>query len=123
MKNGKAKYIYLPNTMLKSEALATLSPHACKLFLDFAAKNWTYNNGDMNMVWPEMEVRGWKSPTTLYKARDELIGKGLLIQTRQGHSNRCSLYAFTFQNVGEFGGKLECHEGSTAKNGWTKWKS
>jgi hypothetical protein len=122
MKKGKQKYIYVSNSMLKSKALASLSPHACKLFLDLAAKNWTYNNGDMNMVWPEMKARGWKSPTTLYNARDELAEKGFLITTRQGHSNRCSLYAFTFQDVGEFGGnKLDFHEGANATNAWKKW--
>ena len=107
--------------MLKSEACASLSAHACKLLVDLAAKNWKFNNGDMNIVWPEMQKRGWKSPTTLYKSRDELIEKGFIRMTRQGHNNRCSLYAFTFQDIGEFNGKLDYLEGTLATNDWVKW--
>jgi len=121
-KSGKARYLYLANTMLKSQAFSSLSPHACKLFLDLAAKNWNFNNGDMNMVWPEMQKRGWRSPTTLNRARKELIAKGILIMTRQGHNNRCSLYAFTFQDVGEFNGKLDFSEAARATNAWMKWQ-
>ena len=58
-KPRKRRYITLPNQCISSENFASLSPHANKLFLDLAAKCYGYNNGDMNMVWPEMKERDW----------------------------------------------------------------
>ena len=119
----KDRYIMLPNRCLASENFASLSAIANKLFLDFAAKCYKYNNGDLNMVWPEMQARGWKSKGTLYAAKDELIHKGWIIQTRQGWNNRCALYGFTFMPIGDFGGKkLDIDEGTSETNDWKLWK-
>ncbi len=115
------RYINIPNQCLISENFASLSPYACKLLLDFAAKFTGFNNGDLNMVWPEMEQRGWKSKTTLYKYRDELIARGWLIQTRQGWNNRCSLYAISFLPIGDCGLKLDVRPTVQAPNDWKKW--
>ena len=121
-RSRKQKYITLPNQCIASENFASLSPHANKLFLDLAAKCYGYNNGDMNMVWPEMQKRGWKSKDTWNKARKELLAKGWIIKTRQGWNNRCSLYGFTFMPIGEFGGKLDVKEGGLATNEWKEWQ-
>ncbi len=121
-KPRKQKYITIPNQCLASENFASLTPKACKLFLDLAAKCYSYNNGDINMVWPEMKERGWKSKDTWNKARIELIEKGWIVKTRQGWNNRCSLYGFTFMPIGEFGGKkLDVKEGGLVTNEWKKW--
>ena len=76
------------------------------------------------MVWPEALQRGWKSKATLYKARDELVQKGWIVQTRQGWNNRCTLYGFTFLKFGEFINKLDCLSGSLPTNEWKgdEWK-
>ena len=117
------RFITIPNRCLDSENFASLSPHAVKLFMDFASKFTGFNNGDINMVWPEMRKRGWKSKETLYKSRDELIKKGWVIQTRQGWNNHCSLYGITFLKLGDFGGKkLDIRDNTPASNDWTKWK-
>ena len=118
----KARYITFPNQCLASENFGSLSPHAVKLLMDLAAKYQGFNNGDLNMVWPEMKARGWNSKTTLYKYRDELIEKGWLIQTRQGWNNRCALYGITFMKLGDFGGnKLDVPDRTIASNEWKKW--
>ena len=121
-KPRKQKYITLPNQCISSENFASLSSHANKLFLDLAAKCYGYNNGDMNMVWPEMRERGWKSKETWNNARKELLDKGWIVKTRQGWNNRCSLYGFTFMPIGEFGGKLDVTEGGLATNEWKEWQ-
>lgn len=120
----RERYITFPNKCLVSDNFASLSPFATKLIFDFAAKCYGYNNGDLNMVWPEMKARGWRSKDTLYKARDEIVEKGWIIQTRQGWNNRCALYGFTFLSIGEFGGrKLDLvKEGTPATNAWQLWK-
>ena len=121
-RSDRGWYINIPNQCLVSENFATLSLYACKLFLDFAAKYRGYNNGDLNMVWPDMRQRGWRSKTTLYKARDELIDRGWLIITRQGWNNRCCLYAFSFLPIGDFGSKLDVGPTNLATNDWKEWK-
>ena len=118
----KSKWITLPNQCIASENFASLSYHANKLFLDLAAKCYKYNNGDMNMVWPEMQKRGWKSKEPWNNARHELLDKGWIVKTRQGWNNRCSLYGFTFMPIGEFGGKLDVKEGGLATNEWKEWQ-
>ena len=124
-KPNMGRYITIPNQCLISKNFASLSPHANKLFMDFASKYTGFNNGDLNMVWSEAIKRGWKSKATLYSARDELVQKGWIVQTRQGWNNRCSLYGFTFLKMGEFIGKLECRNGSLPTNEWQgdEWKS
>jgi hypothetical protein len=121
-RSGRARYINIPNQCLISENFASLSPYACKLLLDFAAKYTGYNNGDLNMVWPEMQKRGWKSKATLYKARKELIARGWIIQARQGWNNRCSLYAISFLPIGAFGSKLDIGPTEQAPNDWKNWR-
>ena len=121
-KPKKQKYITIPNQCLASVNFASLSSHANKLFLDLASKCYRYNNGDLNMVWPEMKKRGWKSKETWNNARIELIDKGWIVKTRQGWNNRCSLYGFTFMPIGEFAGKLEVTEGRLATNDWKNWE-
>ncbi len=118
------KRFTFPSVVLQSDNFASLSAHANKLMLDLASKCYYYNNGDMNMVWPEMLKRGWKSKDTWNKARIELIDKGWIVKTRQGWNNRCSLYGFTFISIGEFGGKLDLvTEGELATDEWKKWST
>ena len=84
----KGRFITIPNQCLVSENFATLTPYATKLFMDLASNCFGYNNGDMNMVWPEMQRRGWKSKETWNNARKELMERGWIIKTRQGWNNR-----------------------------------
>ena len=117
----KERYIVLPNQCIASDNFASMSPHANKLFLDLASQYTGYNNGDLNMVWPDMQKRGWKSKETWNNARIELLDRGWIVKTRQGWNNRCSLYGFTFIKMGEFNGKLDCADGRLATNDWKKW--
>ena len=111
-------YITIPNRCLVSENFSSLSPKACKLFLDVAAQCRGYNNGDLCITWSLMKKRAWKSQDTLAKAKKELLDKGWLIQTRQGGRNRCSLFAFSFIKIGDFGSKLEIGPTESPPNDW-----
>ena len=122
--NGRSKksyYITIPNQCLSSENFASLSTIACKLFLDVAAQFKGYNNGDLCVTWSIMKKRGWKSQGTLARAKRELLDKGWLILTRQGGRNRCSLFAFSFVKIGDFGSKLDVGPTRTAPDDWKKW--
>lgn len=71
------------------------------------------------MTWNFMSKdRRWKSKDTLYKARDELVEKGLIEQTRQGGKHRCNLYAITWESIDDCKGKLDVAATRVASGAW-----
>jgi hypothetical protein len=54
-----------------------------------------------------MKKRGWNSSDQLFKAKDELTDRGLIMVSRQGSRNQCNLYAVTWQLMDECKGKLD----------------
>lgn len=101
---------FLPFTMgmLKSEAMARLSPYACKLLLDIASQWKLGHNGDANVAFEStMRARGWKSKATLYKALKEVLESGLIVKTRQGSMHVCSLFGLGWLAIDECDGKLD----------------
>jgi hypothetical protein len=117
-KGGGAKFFQLRIDIITHENFHSLSPKAIKLFVEFASQYNGFNNGDYCATWNMMEMRGWKSRDTLYKAIRELIDNGFVIVTRQGGKNKCSLYAFTFIAIDECGGKLDIRSTNTPPGGW-----
>jgi hypothetical protein len=99
-------------------------PHACAthvnyLTLSLAAKALLghflgefrgFNNGDLSCAWKTMKARGWRSRTTVEKARDELERTGWIVRTRQGFRNRCNLYALTLFAINDTKGKADVAE-------------
>lgn len=57
------------------------------------------NNGDFQITLRCMRGRGWTSRDQLWKARNELLEASLIVQTRQGGRNHCSLYAITWEPI------------------------
>lgn len=87
----------IPLPFLRSRACAELSPHALKLFIDLCSQFGMNagRNGDLTAAPKVMERRGWASKATLSAALRELEDANLLVITRRGSRNRCSLYALT----------------------------
>ena len=111
-------FVAMPHAILESETYARLSAPAVKLMLDLYGQYRGSNNGDFGMAWSTMKKRGWRSKDTLYRARDDLIEKGFVIQTRQGGKHQCSLYAVSWQPIDECGGKLDCSSTIVAPGYW-----
>jgi hypothetical protein len=65
------------------------------------------NNGDLCVTLTVMKARGWNSNSTMRKALKALTEAKLVLLTRQGSINKCSLYAFSWLPIDECGGKLE----------------
>lgn len=105
---GNAAFLPFRLDVLRSNALASLSPYASKLLLDIASQ-WSFGkNGDASIAFEKvMRTRGWRSKATLYKALKELVASGLIVQTRQGSLHKCSLYALGWLAIDECGGKLD----------------
>lgn len=105
---GGGNFLPFRMDVLQSQALADLSPHACKLLLDIASQ-WRFgHNGDASAAFEKiMRARGWRSKTTLSKALKELCAAGFIILTRQGSLHKCSLYGIGWLAIDGCGGKLD----------------
>ena len=85
------------HSVFESPSFATLSPHACKLLLELAGQYRGNNNGDLTVAWSRVKKRGWKSRTTLWRSKAELIEAGFVYVTRKGHMpSTCELLALTW---------------------------
>lgn len=97
-KRDSGSFIAVPLAVLDSQAYITLSSSATKLLWDIAAQLRGDNNGHLYCAWVVMSKRGWKSETTLTKAKQELLASELLFETRKGaRPNKAAWYAVTWQ--------------------------
>ena len=116
---GGGHFLALPLAVLRSEALANLSPHASKLLLDIASQWRLGVNGDASAAFEKvLRARGWRSKTTLHKALKELLTSGLIVQTRQGSLHQCSLFGLGWLAIDECGGKLDMQATTRPINNW-----
>ena len=85
------------HSVFESPAFAALSPHACKLLLELAGQYRGNNNGNLTVAWSVVRKRGWRSRTTLWRCKAELIAAGFVYVTRKGHMpGTCELLALTW---------------------------
>lgn len=116
---GHAGFLPFRLDVLRSQALANLSPYASKLLLDIASQWQLGRNGDACAAFEKvMRARGWRSKATLHKALKELIKSGLIIQTRQGSLHECSLFALGWLAIDDCSGKLDMQPTSGPLDYW-----
>ena len=122
-KNRKSgsSYLGLPHYLINHRNFQTLSPRATKLLIDIAAQYRGSNNGDLCAPISLMRERGWRSSDQLFKARKELLDRGLIVTSRQGGLNKCSLFALTWLPIDECQRKLDISSSITASHLWEKW--
>ncbi len=126
MARPKEKFAYLPQAVVESAAYASLRTRAAVLLSLIAARYNGHNNGDLSLTYNEMHDRwGWARDTTA-RAYAELQEHGLLVQTRKGGQNRCSLYALGWLPVSNAKviEKLDRTGGvspTKATNHWRSW--
>ena len=97
----------MPHKLINTRKYRSLSPHAVKLMIDLGSQYRGFNNGDLCLSWSVMEKYGWRSRSTLLKAKNELLAVNFIINTRQGGRNRASLFAITWKEIDECKGKLD----------------
>ncbi len=114
-------FLSLPHNVLDHESFRTLSPRATKLLIDIAAQYRGCNNGDLCAPLSVMKKRGWKSSDQLFKARKELLDRGLILTSRQGGLNKCSLFALTWFQIDDCKGKLDIQSTTVAPHNWKRW--
>ena len=114
-------FLSLPHNVLDHDSFRTLSPRATKLLIDIAAQYRGYNNGDLYAPLSVMKKRGWKSNDQLFKARKELLDRGLILTSRQGGRNKASLFALTWLQIDDCKGKLDIQSTTVAPHNWKRW--
>lgn len=121
---GNGAFLPFRVDVLRSPALASLSPYASKLLLDIASQWSMGKNGDASTAFEKvLRVRGWRSKATLHKALKELVASGLIIQTRQGSLHECSLYALGWLAIDDCGSKLDLQRTASPLDHWRNFPS
>ncbi|MGR6980320.1 hypothetical protein ACUHGC_02540 [Testudinibacter sp. P27/CKL/0425] len=104
--------------MVNSPEFTALSGNSVKVLIKLMAQFRGFNNGDLSAPQNKaLELFGMSTPT-LNKALSELIESGFIVVTRQGHNNRCSLYAVTCWAIDPCGGKLNLEPTQNPLNSW-----
>lgn len=102
-------YTAWPHACARSEHFKKLSAHAKALLLELLSQYNGNNNGDLCCAFKPLKPRGWKSRTTIEKARAELERSGWIVRTLQGWRNKPNLYALTIFKINDIA-KLEVRE-------------
>ena len=85
------------HSVFESPVFTALSPHVCKLLLELAGQYRGSNNGNLTVAWSVVSKRGWRSRSTLWRCKAELIKAGFVYVTRKGHMpSTCELLALTW---------------------------
>lgn len=113
-------FLAMPMAVLNCPKYRSLSPSAVKLLFDIASQYNGKNNGDLNAAFKVMKPKGWKSETTLTKARKELQETGFIAETRKGRlPNLCTLYGITWQPL-DPSPKLDIGPNGFPLNAWAE---
>jgi hypothetical protein len=78
-------FVAVYRSVLDSQALSDLTPHACKLLFDLLRQYKGDNNGNLTLAWGIVSKHGSRSRTTLWRCKKELIDAGFIYVTRKGH--------------------------------------
>ena len=112
------EFLRLPKDLLLHKNFKTLSPRATKYVVDLASNYNGRNNGDLSATFSQMKDRGWNSSDQLFKAKRELVDRGIIKVSRQGGLNKCNLYALNWRPIDECNGKLDIAPTQTAPKDW-----
>lgn len=105
------RYAGIPHAALDSIAYQGATMSARCLLMELARQHNGSNNGHLQLSQQYLFRRGWKSADTIYRAKEELIQRMLVIQTRLGGFNiGASQYALTWHHITNFVG-LEIKRG------------
>jgi hypothetical protein len=90
-------FVGIVRSVFESPAFIALSPYASKLLLELVSQYRGDNNGNLTVAWAIVSKRGWRSRTTLWRSKDELLQAGFVFVTRKGHfPSTCELLALTW---------------------------
>ena len=110
-RSAHKRYVSLPHCVIDSASYVQCSSSAIRL-LTLIARQWNgYNNGNLTCTWEQMKTY-FGGKDTMRKALKSLIENRLIEVTGSGSTSRKgglppTLYAITWEAVGEYRGKGE----------------
>lgn len=98
-------YAAVPWRLLDSQAFIGASDRAKSLLYALMRQHTGSNNGRLQLTEKWLASHGWPSVGMNLKSREELIERGLIIQTRRGGLNRgCNWFALSWLSISNFVG-------------------
>jgi hypothetical protein len=121
----RGPWFAMPLAFLRSRACASLSPQASKMLLDLCSQLGpnARGNGDLAAAPALLRPRGWSGKGTHAAVLQELLDARLIVTTRQGGRNRCSLFAITLWPMDCDFSKLDCGPGCYTTLDWQEDQS
>ncbi len=96
-------YSAIPWSVMDSNAFKGATDKAKSLLFALMRQHNGRNNGRMQLNKNWLRRQGWTCPENILKARDELIDRGLVVETRKGGLNMgLNLYALTWHTISDF---------------------
>jgi hypothetical protein len=96
----------IPHQLTDTRKYRSLTGNAKALLLDISSQFRGKNNGDLCATFSVMKSMGWKSASTLYYSKKELLEAGFIMVTRQGGRHCPTLFAITWKPIDDCNGKL-----------------
>lgn len=97
------RYAAIPHSLLDSVAFMGASHLARSLVIELLRQHDGKNNGHLHLSTSWLKRRGWASIDGIQKAKIEVLGRGLVIKTRQGGLNfGPDKYALTWLPITNF---------------------
>jgi len=104
-RGNKGRYISIPHSVMDHLDYISLKGSAVKLLNALVKQYRGNNNGNLCVAYTTLKKQGFNSKDTITKAKNELVEKGLIVQTRLGRftnpGSRCDLYAITWLSIDE----------------------
>jgi hypothetical protein len=105
------KLVGIPKVVMRNPDYFKLSGNALRMLIGLRYQYNKGNNGYLKATTSTMTRFGFKSDTTLIKAKRELLQRGFILEAMAGQfsnpSGRCALYAITWEAVDENKIKLD----------------
>lgn len=93
------QFAALPYSVIRSEAFQNCKPIGIHLLLTLMLQYKGDNNGDICVSPKVMKEYGWHDKRQLGLGLTSLLDSKLMIKTRQGGKNQCSLFAFSWIRI------------------------
>ena len=87
LETPSGSYSAIPHSVLDSVAFTGASYPAKALLLELVRQLNGRNNGRLQLTYKWLEARGWTSRDVIRRARNQLVERGLIVQTLEGGMN------------------------------------
>ena len=117
--SSSSRFVGIPLQVTTHPNFRRLSGNATKLLVFIVSQYNGYNNGNLSATWKLAKDWGFRSESTLFECRRELLHYGMITISRYGGKNMPTLYALTWKLINECRVRLDV---SSTKDPTGEWK-